>query len=65
MPLILPWPKECVITSIERRVITNKQKDASPTGAIFQITETKLYVPVVTLSTQNDKKTLGVIKNRI
>ena len=28
----------------------------APTGAIFQITDTKLYVPLVTLSTENDKK---------
>ena len=26
----------------------------APTGATFQITDTKLYVPVVTLSTEND-----------
>ena len=26
-----------------------------PTNATFQITDTKLYVPVVTLSTVNDK----------
>ena len=31
---------------------------AAPTGLEFQITDTKLYVPVITLSTQNDKKLL-------
>ena len=30
----------------------------APTGATFQITDTKLYVPSVTLSTENDKKLL-------
>ena len=30
----------------------------SPTNATFQITDTKLYVPVVTLSTENDKRLL-------
>ena len=53
--LILTWSKECTITSIERRVITNTHRDASPTGAKFQITGTKLYVPVVTLSFKNEK----------
>ena len=30
----------------------------APTGTTFQITDTKLYVPSVTLSTENDKKLL-------
>ena len=34
----------------------------APTGLEFQITDTKLYVPVVTLSTKNDKKTLEQLK---
>ena len=42
------------ITSMERRVITNTRRDTSPTNATFQITDTKLYVPVVTLSTEDD-----------
>ena len=53
--LILTWSRECVITSMERRVISNTRKDVFPTNAIFQITDTKLYIPVVTLSTENDK----------
>ena len=58
LSLILTWSGECVITSMERRVITNTQRDPSPTGATFKITDTKLYLPVVTLSTENDKKLL-------
>ena len=50
MSLILTWSRECVITSMRRRVRTNTQGDTSPTDATFQITDTKLYVPVVTLS---------------
>ena len=43
--LILTWSKDCVITN--------------STGAgKFKITETKLYVPVVTLSTQDNAKLL-------
>ena len=60
--LILAWSKECVITSMERRLIKNTRRDASPTGAIFQITDTKLYVPVVTLSSVNDKKLLEQLR---
>ena len=36
----------------------------APTGLEFQITDTKLYIPVVTLSKENDKKTF-TIKIRI
>ena len=64
--LILNWSRECVITSIERRIKTNtRQRDTSPTNAKFQRTDTKLYVPVVALSPENDKKPLRTIKNRI
>ena len=37
---------------MERRVIAATRRDTSPTDVTFQITETKLYVPVVTLSTE-------------
>ena len=53
--LILTWSENCVITSLERKVITNTQRGTSPTNATFKLNETKLYVPVVTLSTENDK----------
>ena len=43
--LILTWSRECVITRMERRLITNTRRDTSPTNAIFQITDTKLYIP--------------------
>ena len=48
--LILTWPRECLITSTEKRVVTNTRRDTSPRNATFQITDTKLYVPVVILS---------------
>ena len=53
--LILTWSRERVITSMKRRVIASRQRHTSPTDATFQITDTKLYIPVVTLSTENDK----------
>ena len=69
MPLIncevslnLTWFRECEITSMEKRVITNTQRDTSPTNATFQITDGKLYVPVVTLSTENDKTLLEQLR---
>ena len=52
--LILNWSRECVITSMERIIITITRRDTSPTNATFQITGTKLYVIVVTLSTEDD-----------
>ena len=63
MSLILTWSKECVITSMERRVITNTRRDTSPTNATFEITDTKLYVPVVTLSTKDDNNFLEQLKS--
>ena len=47
---------------MERRVTTNTRRDTSPTNAIFQITGTKLYVQVVTLSTENDKRLLEKLR---
>ena len=62
--LILTWSRECVITSMEKRVITNTRRDTSPTSATFQITDTKLYVPVVTSSTEDDNNFLEQLKSR-
>ena len=48
--LILIWSKDCIITN--------------PTGeGKFAITETKLHVPVVTLSTKDNEKLLQQIKS--
>ena len=49
--LILTWSKNCVLADM---TVANNP----PTGLEFQITDTKLYVPVVTLSTENGKKLL-------
>ena len=48
--LILTWSRDCVITN------------STGTGK-FAITETKLYVPVVTLSTQDNVKLLQQLKS--
>ena len=60
--LNLTWFRECEITSMEKRAITNTLRDTSPTNATFQITDGKLYVPVVTLSTENDKTLLEQLR---
>ena len=51
--LILTWSRNCVIVS---------SNDANQ-NATFAITDTKLYVPVVTLSTQNNAKLLQQLKS--
>ena len=61
--LILTWSENCVITSKATR---DANPNANPavvainhsTNATFKITDTKLHVPVVTLSTQDDNKHL-------
>ena len=60
--LILTWSRECVITSMKKRVITITQRDTSPANATFQITDTKLYVRIVTLSIENDKRLLELLR---
>ena len=50
----MSWSANCVIvyTSVTNQVAT------------FEITETKLYVPVITLSTQDNAKLLPQLKSR-
>ena len=51
--LILTWSANCVV------VYTNVANQ----GATFEIAETKLYVPVITLSTQDNAKFLPQLKS--
>ena len=51
--LILTWSTNCVI-------ISTNVANQNPT---FKITDTKLYVPVVTLSTQDNSKLLQQLKS--
>ena len=62
--LELKWNKNCIITSLEQR-----QVDAGPpivngttTGATLAINDCKLYVPVVTLSKDDEIKLLTNLK---
>ena len=54
LSLVLTLSRVYVIINMERRVITNTRTDVSPTNATFQIADTNLYVPLVTLPTEDD-----------
>ena len=59
--LILTWYKNCVLADMT----VNADADTAtvaPSGATFKINDTKLYVPVVTLSNENDTKLLEQLK---
>ena len=61
--LTLSWYENCVITSLEKRTIGNTaNRDDSPTNAVFKVTDCKLYVPVVTLSAEEDNELLNKLK---
>ena len=68
--LILIWSENCILTDITQAAIPaqgdNPERPAinAATSAIFKVTGTKLYVPVVTLSFQNDNKLLGQLKTK-
>ena len=65
--LTLTWFANCILTN---QVARDANSDAdppvaginNPTDPTFQITDTILYVPVVTLSTQGDNKLLDQLK---
>ena len=67
--MTLSWYKECVLVGKALTNAPNPQPsppiDAieSPTSAKFEITDCKLYVPVVILSTENDNKLLEQLKS--
>ena len=63
--LILTCSKNCALADMKVRASGNNNDPpavVAPTGLKFQITGTKLYFPVVTLSTENDKKLLEQLK---
>ena len=61
--LILTWSKNCVLDDMTTRDAEDDDPAiVAPSGTTFKITETKLYVSVVTLSKENDKKLLEQFK---
>ena len=66
--LILTWIKNCVLIDKWTREANydadpNVYKINNPENAIFEIKDTKLYVPVVTLSKEDNIKNLGQLKS--
>ena len=64
--LILTWFKKCVLRSKSTRDADYDapidRKIDVPENVTFQITDTKLHVPVVTLSKESDMKPLEQLK---
>ena len=64
--LELKWGKNCVITSLEERQVDGGPpvvRDDGPTGATLAINDCKLYIPVVTLSKDDEIKLLTNLKS--
>ena len=60
--LILSWFKKCALVGRAHRGPPAAAIN-SPTDAKFEITDCKLYVPIVTLSAENDNKLLEQLKS--
>ena len=62
--LILNWSKNCVLADMKVRAAQGGNPAiVTPTGLEFKITDTKLYVRIVTLSKGNDTKLLEQLKS--
>ena len=64
--LILSWPKNCVLADMTVRAAGNNDDlpvIVAPIELEFQIKDTKLYVPFVSLSTKDDNKLLEQLKS--
>ena len=60
--LILAWSKNCVLVDMTTRDAESNNPAIVTQCAKFKITGTKLYVPVVTLSKENDIKLIEQLK---
>ena len=63
MSLELKWNKNCVITSQQIRVNLDGGNTAAPTNATLAINDCKLYIPVVTLSKDDEIQLLTNLKS--
>ena len=64
--LELKWNKNCVIASLKERQVDAGPpvvRDGAPTGASLAINDCKLYIPVVTLSKDDEIKLLTNLKS--
>ena len=67
--LVLTWSENCVLTDIITHAAVDPQEDnparsatEAPAGVIFKVTDTKMYVSAVTVSTEVDNKLLEQLK---
>ena len=61
--MILAWSKDCVLADMAvRSAQDGNTAIVAPTGLEFQMTDTKLYDPVITLSKEIDIKLLQQLK---
>ena len=63
MSLELKWNKNCVITSQQIGVNLDGENTAAPINATLAINDCKLYIPVVTLSKDDEIKLLTNLKS--
>ena len=63
MSLKLKWNKNCIITSIQREINLDGGNTEASMGATLAINDCKLYVPVVTLSKDDEIKLLTNLKS--
>ena len=63
MYLELKWNKTCVITSQQIEVNSDGGNTAAPTGATLTINDCNLYIPVVTLSKDDEIQLLTNLKH--
>ena len=67
--LTLTWSQSCVLTDITKTARTTqgdnpaRERIDARTNVIFKITDTKLYVLVVTLTTKDDNNFLEQLKS--
>ena len=62
--LILTWSKNCVLADMTVKAAEGgNAADAAPSGATLEITDTKLYLPIVILSKENHIKLLEQLKS--
>ena len=67
--MILSWYEKFVLVGKDLRSAPDPQPNPpiaainSPTDAKFEITDCELYIPVVTLSAENDNKLLEQLKS--
>ena len=61
--LELKWNKDCIITSIQREINLDGGNTEASTGATLAIKDCKLYIPVATLSKDDEIKLLTNLKS--